>query len=1035
MARVRLETTHGAAASDSAAPLVSIILPAYQAEATLDRAIASLLKQSVADLEVIVVDDGSTDGTAAVAQEWVKKDSRVRLLSKTNGGASSARNLGMSKATGRWIGFLDSDDWFDTSFLQKLLAILERHPDAGVVYCDFALVDNDGRVLEEQRVPVLSDPFGILARSCVLSVHCALTRSDIMARAGRFDESLDLNEDWDLWQRIARTGTEFRGIQEILAFYYTRPESLSRRPRSLLVDGLEVIDRICRADPAVPSQDPRYANGLPAEEKPSMQLDWLLMCAANAIALGEDAVEYFDLVKDMDGVTMQAEDGASTLLGGLAFALCTDAPGLAPSWPVIGPKVDAFWAALGQRIGHARAIDTARFLIHDRIFEADARNQPFEATAILPAYVDIDESLADIDATGRDTVVAQIAKGQTVLAWIEMPGGAVIPAAALAEVISGVMLHWPDRKRLVKQTGVMLAPGFWVRLAQEGLRSRGWGLRARAKTPDRIIGSLGTRGRVFIARAMADTVLHRLESDPKPHGSALVARLKAEEAASALSLPSSPFTAEAEQEWRDVKVNSPEYWDQVFEHANPWAYDSRYEQTKYEYTLDMITGRPKTALELACAEGHFTVQLADRVDSLLATDISTTAIKRNAERCAEAGKTNVSFDQLDFFNNAIPGSYDLITCSEVLYECGTLPRLKKIARNIFDHLKPGGQLVMAHVIEVSEERDRSGFDWDGVFGAKSIAEVFAEIEGLSLEAQIESEIYRIHRFRKLDGAALPTQYEERPLVAPPEPQYAAYVSWGGIKVTRKEALVERAVAIPILMYHRVAARDDGPESLAQYRVTPEAFEAQLTWLRQNGYNGIAPADLASAMEQGNALPGRPVLLTFDDGYKDFATTAWPILQHHGLAATVAVVTDKMGGVADWDEKFGTPAPLMSWEELQRVSAQGAHVASHSASHRAFPSLSAEDILREAVRSSAAIERAIGIAPDTLVYPYGSYDCLSGTACEMAGYRLGLGTGAGVATLLANPMSMPRVEVNGFDDLDAFIRRMTAVGGESGRVKD
>lgn len=1034
MSQTADETTQGVV-TPLISPLVSIIVPAYQAEATLDRAIESLTGQTVADLEIIVVDDGSTDHTVAVANRWIEKDARVRLFTKANGGASSARNLGIAHARGRWIGFLDADDWFDKAFLHKLLAILERHPDAGVLYCDFALVDDDGKILEEQRVPVLSDPFGTLARSCVLSVHCALTRKDVMAAAGSFDEGLDLNEDWDLWQRIARTGTGFHGIHEVLAFYYTRPNSLSRRPRSLLVDGLEVIERICRADPNVPSRDPRYLNGLPAEEKPSLKLDWLLMCAANAIALGEDAVEYLDLVTGLDGVAMQPEDAASTVLGGLAFALCTDAPGLAASWPVVGPRLDAFWAALGGRIGHARSIDTARFLIHDRIFQADASRQAREVHAVLPAYIDIDSPLKAIDATGHDAVVVQVAKGRTVLGWLELPGLYVISADELADVIADAMRYWPDRKKLIEQTGVMTRPDFWAGVVQEGLRSRGWGLKARAKTPEKIVGSLGTRGRVFLARALAGSVRNAIHPEAETPENPVVQRLRDAATAATAGLPPSPFNAAAEQEWRDVEVNSPEYWDQVFEKANPWAYDSRYEQTKYEYTLDMIPGRPETALELACAEGHFTVQLADKVGTLLATDISTTAIKRNAERCAEAGKTNVEFAQLDFFNNAIPGSYDLITCSEVLYECGSLPRLKKIARNIFDHLKPGGCVVMAHVIEVSEERHRSGFDWDGVFGAKSIAEVFSEIEGFSLEAQIESEVYRIHRFRKLDGAALPTAFEERPMVAPPEPQYAAYVSWGGVKVTRKEASIERAVSVPILMYHRVAPRDDGPASLAQYRVTPEAFEAQLTWLRQNGYTGISPADLASAMEEGRAIPGRPVLLTFDDGYRDFATTAWPLLQHHGLSATVAVVTGKMGGVADWDEKFGTPAPLMTWEELQHVAAQGADVASHSATHRAFPSLSAEEVLKEAVLSAQAIERTTGSLPDTLIYPYGSYDRLSGRACELAGYRLGLGTASGIATLLADPMQMPRVEVSGFDDIGAFAARLTAVDPQSGRAKD
>lgn len=1032
MTEVVAEPAMGSSASAFSRPTVSIIIPAFNAAKTLDRALESLRKQTATSWEALVVDDGSHDGTAYVANSWAAKDARVRSFRKENGGASSARNVGMTEARGEWIGFLDSDDWFDARFLEKLLATAERHPDAGVVYCDFALVDNDGGILEEQRVPDMSDPFGTLARSCVLSVHCALTRSEVMQRAGNFDESLALNEDWDLWQRIARTGVPFKGIRDILAFYYTRPESLSRKPILLATDGLEVIERCCRADPNVPSADPRYADGLPDEDRAPMQLDWILMCAANAIALGENGVPYLDLAPDLDGAWLQPQSAAATVLGALAFARCTDARGLAPHWTEIEPALDVFWTSLNARIQQPRAVETARFTVFSRVWGSMVWSQPFQSDILQLARVDIDKPLVDVESVGRDVLIVEICKGAARLGWLELPGAERVTASVLSEAIGLLTTHLPDRRALLNKSGALLHPGFWLRAADESLKTRGWGLKARIRRPERIVGSLGMRARATLGRTLSQQISGGLRIQGSG-ASPLLDRIRSEEANAVLAVPATPFTPANEQAWRDVEVNSPEYWDQVFENANPWAYDSRYEQTKYEYTLDMVgDARPKSALELACAEGHFTVQLADKVETLLATDISTTAIKRAAERCAD--HPNVRFDQLDFFNNPIPGSYDLITCSEVLYECGSMPRLRAIARNIFDHLNPGGAVVMAHVIEVSEERHRSGFDWDGVFGAKTIAEVFGEIEGLSLEAQIESEIYRIHRFRKTE-TPMPTVYEERPIVAPPEPEYAAYVAWGGAVVTRKEAAVERAVAIPVLMYHRVAGATDGPASLAQYRVTPEAFEAQIRWLRQNGYRGVTPTEVASAIEDGRALPGRPVLLTFDDGYRDFATTAWPLLQHYGLPATVAVVTDKVGGTSDWDARYGETAPLMNWEEIQRVAAQGATIASHSASHRAFPAISASDVLREAVRSALALAKAIGVAPDTIAYPYGTYDDLSGQACAMAGYRMGLGTGPGTATLLSPLMHVPRIDVNGFDDLPTFIRSVTAVDPETGKARD
>ncbi len=1016
-------------------PLISIVIPAYQAAETLDRALDSLVAQRLGDWEAIVVDDGSTDATRAVLERRTAGDPRIHAVHQPNNGASSARNRGLAEARGEWIGFLDADDWFDPRFLETLIDISRRHPAAGTVYSDFALVDRDGNILEEQRVLPLPDPFGTLARSCVLSVHCALTRSEIMRAAGRFDETLALNEDWDLWQRIARIGAPFEGVREILAFYYCRPQSLSRRPHLLAVDGLEVIDRVCRADPAVPSADPRYADGLPDEERLSLKLDWILMCAANAIAAGEDALPYLGMIGDYAGGILLPDDAAATFLGGLAFGHCTDAVSLAADWARIEPELDRFWAALAERLGDARAVDTARALVRLKVLGPVAFDRPFASEMVHVVRVDIAAPLPRIDPGARDTVIVQVVDGAVTLGPVYLPALGAVPPTALAEAIVAAVPYWPERRRILRARGAG-RPAFWLRTAAALRRSRGWGIKARIATPGRIARAAGLRGRVALAQALAGSIAARLryEGDAAPYQAAL-ARVASEESARLADelLLSSPMIVGDAQGWKEVEVNSPAYWDQVFEQENPWAYDSVYEQTKYEYTLDLVgDDKPAKALELACAEGHFTVQLADRVQHLLATDISTTAIARAADRCAAHG--NVDYAQLDFFNKDIAGDYDLIVCSEVLYECGSLPKLRTIARRIAAHLKPGGALVMAHVVEASEERTRSGFDWDGVFGAKSVGEVFGGIDGLRLETQIDTELYRIHRFRKTDTPIVPVLLD-KPIVAPPLPEYGAYVVWGGATVTRKEAARERAVALPILMYHRIAERDDGPAALAQYRVSPADFEAQLRWLRQNGYHGITPADWIAALAEDRALPGRPVMLTFDDGYRDFVTTAWPLLQHYGMPATVGIVTDRVGGQADWDSAFGPPAPLMGWDEISRVAREGAVIASHSATHAAFPALSAQGVLREALRSRMAIEQALGGAPDTIIYPYGACDPLSTRAVALAGYGLALGTGPGTTTLLGNPMHTPRLEVNGHADLAAFIASITALDPESGKLRD
>lgn len=1019
----------------STRPVVSVIIPAYQASSTLVRAFDSMRNQTFTDWEVIIVDDGSTDNTRAVAEALASKDARVRVLHQPNMGASAARNTGLRTARGEWIGFLDSDDWFDPAFLETLLALRTDHPDAGVLYCDFALVDASGKVQEEQRVPDMSDPFRALGRSCSLSVHCALTRADIMARAGEFDEALVINEDWDLWQRIARTGTPFRGVRKILAFYYTRPSSLSRRQVDALArDGIKVIERIFEADPRLPMADPRYVNGLPAEERLDIELEWIVMSAGNAIALDIDPIPFLDLVPGLGDAFLLSDDVAATMNGALAFAKCVSVSELAAEWDVLGPKVDAFWHALQQRLGQLRAFDMARAYQLRGVFGAGAWIDRFVATTVQAVRVDLSKPLPTIDPGMCETVLADVFDGKWSLGIVAFPATGAVPPPVLAQAIQRAAPYWRTGKEVVTTTPLAKLPTLAIRTVGAVAASRGWGLRARSASAVFSLPILKHRGRTAALQAFGEMVSARAKSGGDTTGwQAALAGLEVEAKAAVGEVPERTPPNRGDREWRDeVEINSPAYWDQVFEVENPWAYDSPYEQTKYEQTMSLIpTEKPVRAIELACAEGHFTAQFASMVGNLLATDISVLALERAKAKCDAAGHGNVRFEQLDFFNNPLPGEFDLIVCSEVLYEAKTRKSLESIARNIATHLAPGGALVTAHIIEVTEERHRSGFDWGGVFGSKSITDALRATGLLQLEEEIETELYRVQRYRRTDHP-IETKHIFGEMGAAPEREYAFHVVWGGADVTWAEVAHERALAVPILMYHRIAAASEGPQSLAQYCVSPQAFEQQLRWLRRSGYHGITPDEWLDAIQNQRTIPGRPVMLTFDDGYRDFATTAWPILGNFGIPATVAIVTDHIGGGADWDTRYGKPAPLMSWEEVARVASEGAVIASHSCSHPALTGLGGKDLLGEAMRSRAAIERATGRPPDCVVYPYGITDPAAQQAFAMAKYTTGLGTRPDTATLADNPMNLPRIDVNGFDDLDAFIRNVTQMDLRTGQ---
>ena len=106
---------------------ISIIVPVYNVEKYLERCLDSLINQTLKDIEIICINDGSTDNSSEILKEYAKKDSRIIIINQNNQGISVARNNGMNKAKGKYIGFVDSDDWVDLDFFEKLYKAAEKH--------------------------------------------------------------------------------------------------------------------------------------------------------------------------------------------------------------------------------------------------------------------------------------------------------------------------------------------------------------------------------------------------------------------------------------------------------------------------------------------------------------------------------------------------------------------------------------------------------------------------------------------------------------------------------------------------------------------------------------------------------------------------------------------------------------------------------------------------------------------------------------------------------------------------------------------
>ena len=117
-------------------PLISVIIPVYNVEKYLNRCVQSVCNQTYHNLEIILVDDGSTDNSGKLCDEWAVKDLRIKVIHKDNGGLSSARNIGLDNAKGEYIGYVDSDDWIDMEMYSYLWTILKSYQ-VDVAFCDF----------------------------------------------------------------------------------------------------------------------------------------------------------------------------------------------------------------------------------------------------------------------------------------------------------------------------------------------------------------------------------------------------------------------------------------------------------------------------------------------------------------------------------------------------------------------------------------------------------------------------------------------------------------------------------------------------------------------------------------------------------------------------------------------------------------------------------------------------------------------------------------------------------------------------------
>jgi len=219
----------------TAQPLVSVIIPAYNAATFLPCTLESVLRQTYTNLEVLVIDDGSTDETCDIVQQFAQRDRRVCLLSQTNAGVAAARNLGIQQAKGEFIAPIDADDlWYPDNIAAQVKCAIAGGDAVGVVYSWSVYIDENDQPLGGVRAfTIEGDVFlTLLCHNFLGNASASLIRRSYLDRAGLYDPELRAQqaqgcEDWDVYLRLAEH-CEFRVVPQLLVGYRKLMTSMSR---------------------------------------------------------------------------------------------------------------------------------------------------------------------------------------------------------------------------------------------------------------------------------------------------------------------------------------------------------------------------------------------------------------------------------------------------------------------------------------------------------------------------------------------------------------------------------------------------------------------------------------------------------------------------------------------------------------------------------------------------------------------------------------------------------------------------------------
>ncbi|MEG6523034.1 polysaccharide deacetylase family protein [Desulfotomaculum sp. 1211_IL3151] len=225
------------------------------------------------------------------------------------------------------------------------------------------------------------------------------------------------------------------------------------------------------------------------------------------------------------------------------------------------------------------------------------------------------------------------------------------------------------------------------------------------------------------------------------------------------------------------------------------------------------------------------------------------------------------------------------------------------------------------------------------------------------------------------------------------------------------------------MYHKV---NPNPRTGGLgLRVPPGKFEWQMKYLKKNGYETVSLTDVLDHFQRGKKLPNKPIVITFDDGYKDNHDFAYPIMKKYGYTGTIFVVSKAIGNTNffDVEKKLQPENKIMNWHEIKELDQAGFIIGAHTVDHPHLAKVAPEAAKYQIEESKRALEYGLKKPVEVFAYPYGSYNDQVAQLTQQAGYRAAVTTKLGLAKQESDPFKIHRIRVTGRYSNKRFIEEL------------